>query len=268
MIQVRLGIASSLFAALRGKHEATAQHCLRVALACSAWAEKIGLSDRQRDELELAALLHDIGKIAVPDEILWKPGSLTPQQAEMMDTHWHTGLDILRASCALPEVLDIVVHARSWFDGTRHRQEMVGEEMPLGARMLAIVDAFDAMLSDHVYRRALSLERAYHELYRNTGTQFDPQLVVLFIRLFEGDQLNMQTVARQLAAGARSRDGQLTLAAQRQAALGERLVSRPGFAVPTKVARQFVGRRRVSRQYRQDHALEPRRRAAHRYFGS
>ena len=63
--------------------------------------------------------------------------------------------------------------------------------------MLAIVDAFDAMLSDHVYRRALSLERAYHELYRNTGTQFDPQLVVLFIRLFEGEQLTTQTVARR-----------------------------------------------------------------------
>ncbi len=153
LVQVRLGIASSLFAALRGKHEATAQHCLRVALACSAWADKIGLSDHQRDELELAALLHDIGKIGVPDEILWKPGSLTPQQMEMMDSHWQTGLDILRASCALPEVLAIVVHARSWFDGTRHRQELVGEEMPLGARMLAIVDAFDAMLSDHVYRR-------------------------------------------------------------------------------------------------------------------
>src|SRR5581483_9641238 len=73
LAQVRMGVATGLFTALRGKHEPTARHCLRVALGCSSWAQKIGLSNEQRDEVELAALLHDIGKIGVPDNILMKP---------------------------------------------------------------------------------------------------------------------------------------------------------------------------------------------------
>jgi diguanylate cyclase (GGDEF)-like protein/putative nucleotidyltransferase with HDIG domain len=197
LIQVRLGIASSLFAALRGKHEPTAQHCLRVALACSAWAQKIGLSDAQRDELELAALLHDVGKIRVPDDILMKAGALSPRETAIMDTHWQTGLEILRESCALPGVLEIVTYARSWFDGSKNRMELMGEQIPIGARMLTVVDAFDAMMSDHVYRRSLSLERAYNELYRHAGTQFDPQFVMLFIKLFEANQFQMQEVAQR-----------------------------------------------------------------------
>ncbi|HEX4150376.1 MAG TPA: HD domain-containing phosphohydrolase, partial [Pirellulales bacterium] len=197
LIQVRLGIASSLFAALRGKHEPTAQHCLRVALACSAWAQKIGLSDAQRDELELAALLHDVGKIRVPDDILMKAGALSPREAAIMDTHWQTGLEVLRESCALPGVLEIVTYARSWFDGSKHRMELTGEQIPIGARMLTVVDAFDAMMSDHAYRRSLSLERAYNELYRHAGTQFDPQFVMLFIKLFEANQFQMHDVARR-----------------------------------------------------------------------
>ncbi|HEX3656948.1 MAG TPA: diguanylate cyclase [Pirellulales bacterium] len=197
LIQVRLGIASSLFAALRGKHEPTAQHCLRVALACSAWAQKIGLPDTQRDELELAALLHDVGKIRVPDDILMKAGALSPRETAIMDTHWQTGLDILRESCALPGVLEIVTYARAWFDGSKNRMDHVGEQIPVGARMLTVVDAFDAMMSDHVYRRSLSLERAYNELYRHAGTQFDPQFVMLFIKLFEANQFQMHDVARR-----------------------------------------------------------------------
>lgn len=197
LVQVRLGIASSLFAALRGKHEPTAQHCLRVALACSAWAQRIGLDGSQRDALEVAALLHDVGKVAVPDEILMKSAALSTRETVIMDAHWDVGHDILRQSCALPEVLDIVHYGRSWFDGTRHSRDRIGEQIPLGARMLAIVDAFDAMMTDHSYRRSLSLERAYHELYKNTGTQFDPALVALFIKLFECEQLNLSAAARR-----------------------------------------------------------------------
>src|SRR5689334_6723330 len=80
LVQVRLGIASSLFNALRWKHEPTAKHCLRVAMACSAWVQRIGLPAERRDEIEVAALLHDLGKIGVPDQILTKPGPLTEQE--------------------------------------------------------------------------------------------------------------------------------------------------------------------------------------------
>ncbi|MBS0210869.1 MAG: diguanylate cyclase [Planctomycetes bacterium] len=187
LAQVRLGIASGLFAALRGKHEPTAEHCLRVALGCSTWAARIGLPTEQRDEIELAAILHDIGKIGVADSVLLKPGALSVHELAQMDAHWQTGLEILRSCCSSPAVLEIVRYARSWYDGSKHRQELLGDQIPLGARMLAICDAFDAMMSDHVYRRALPLERAYNELYTNAGKQFDPALVVLFIKLHDLD---------------------------------------------------------------------------------
>jgi diguanylate cyclase (GGDEF)-like protein/putative nucleotidyltransferase with HDIG domain len=193
LVQVRLGVATGLFTTLRAKHEPTAQHCLRVALGLSTWAEKIGLSHEQRDEIELAALLHDIGKIGIPDNILMKPGSLTSQEMSVMDGHWQIGNEILRSCCVAQGVLDMVSYARSWFDGTKGKVAVVGDRIPLGARMLSIVDAFDAMMSDHVYRPAMSLERAHNELYRNAGTQFDPSLVLLFIKLYELDEFRIQT---------------------------------------------------------------------------
>ncbi|HWB01075.1 MAG TPA: diguanylate cyclase [Pirellulales bacterium] len=189
LAQVRLGVASSLLAALRNKHEPSAQHCVRVALGCSAWASMIGLPEDQRDEIEVAAALHDIGKIGIPDALLCKPDSLTAQEMAIMDRHWTMGREILQCSCASPRILEILQYARSWYDGSRHRVDVTGDDIPLGARMLAIVDAFDAMMSDHVYRRSMSLERAYNELYTNAGTQFDPALVVLFIKLHDFDGL-------------------------------------------------------------------------------
>lgn len=198
LAQVRMGVATGLFTALRGKHEPTARHCLRVAMGCSSWAQKIGLSNEQRDEIELAALLHDIGKIGVPDNILMKPGSLTAQEFATMDGHWQTGHDILRSCCASKAIIDMVSYARSWFDGSKGKLSAVGDQIPLGARMLAIVDAFDAMMSDHVYRPAMSLERAHNELYTNAGKQFDPSLVLLFIKLYEADEFALhENVSRR-----------------------------------------------------------------------
>jgi diguanylate cyclase (GGDEF)-like protein len=186
---------------LRWKHEPTARHCLRVTMSCSIWSARMGLSDADRDELELAALLHDIGKIGVPDAILTKPGPLTPQEAAVMDGHWLMGREILQSTCASQGVLDIVAGAASWYDGSRAHLEYDCETPPVGARMLSVVDAFDAMMTDHVYRRALSRERAFNELYRCGGTQFDPELVKLFTQFQEGDQLKLsETVAQRWLA--------------------------------------------------------------------
>lgn len=198
LIEVRLGVASSLYRALRWKHEPTARHCLRVTLGCSSWSNRMGLSTDETDEIEVAALLHDVGKIGVPDSIITKPGPLTPQEAAIMDSHWLMGREILQSSCASPAVLAIVGAASTWYDGSRSHVEHSGQGLPLGARMLAIVDAFDAMMSDHVYRRAFSRERAFNELYRCAGTQFDPELVKLFTELHEFDQHKLhETVARR-----------------------------------------------------------------------
>ncbi|HET6883197.1 MAG TPA: diguanylate cyclase [Pirellulales bacterium] len=197
LVEVRLGVAGSLYRALRWKHEPTARHCLRVTLGCSAWSTRVGLSAAEHDEIELAALLHDIGKIGVPDGIITKPRPLTPQEAAIMDGHWQMGQEILRSSCASPGVLDIVAAAASWYDGSKAHVERSGA-LPLGGRMLAIVDAFDAMMSDHVYRRAFSRERAFNELYRCAGTQFDPELVKQFTETHEFDLTRLrETVARR-----------------------------------------------------------------------
>jgi diguanylate cyclase (GGDEF)-like protein/PAS domain S-box-containing protein len=194
LVQVRLGLASSLFAALRAKHAPTAAHSVRVALSCSAWAASLGHSESQRDELEVAALLHDVGKIGVPDEILHKTTKLTGDEFALVERHRHVGSDILRACCTSDTVLSVVEYAGAWFNGRREGYDLFGSQLPLGARMVAIVDAFDSMTSEHVYRRAMSRERALAELYEFAGTQFDPQLVQEFCDFIAGDQVKLQAV--------------------------------------------------------------------------
>jgi diguanylate cyclase (GGDEF)-like protein/PAS domain S-box-containing protein len=208
LIQVRLGIASSLFAALRAKHAPTAHHSLRVALGCSAWGAMLGLSDAQRDELEVASLLHDIGKIGVPDHILLKPAPLTADEYHIVERHRQVGADILRSCCTSANVMQIVQYAGAWYDGSREGHELEGDEIPHGSRLVAIVDAFDAMTSDQVYRRALSHERALAELFEHAGTQFDPRLVQEFCGYVNADQVKLQsTIARRWLKDLRQTEG-------------------------------------------------------------
>ena len=187
LVDARLGVASSLFTALRCKHGPTAHHCLRVALGCSAWATALEVPQAYRVALEVAALLHDVGKIGVPDSILLKPGKLSADEAEIMAHHRQRGVEILSSCCTTPEVLEIVRYATAWYDGSRHDLECTGNESPLGARMLAIVDAFDSMITDHVYRPARSRERALADLFAGAPAQFDPKLVRSFHDVFSGD---------------------------------------------------------------------------------
>jgi len=193
-----LGVAASLFRALRSKHAPTAAHSLRVALACSAWALELELDAQERDHLEIAALLHDVGKIGVPDCILLKPGKLGPDELALMDRRELAGLDILRSCCSVPEIVEIVRLCHAWFDGSRPGQALSGREIPLGARMLSIVDAFDSMTTDQVYRPALSRERALNELFGCAGTQFDADLVKLFGQQTDNEQLDERVTRRWL----------------------------------------------------------------------
>lgn len=183
LAQVRLGLAASLFFAMRAKHPPTARHSLRVAIGCSSWSMLLQLPTRERDEIEVAALLHDVGKIGVPDDILMKPGKLNEEECVIMDAHRQTGLEILRGCMASDRILEIVAHCGSWFQGSADGLDTsarYGHAIPLGARMISILDAFDAMTTDHVYRRAMSQERAMAELFEFAGRQFDPQLVNSF----------------------------------------------------------------------------------------
>ena len=192
LVEARLGVASGLFTAMRVKHEATAMHCLRVALGCSAWSLLRDMTSEQRDALEIAALLHDVGKIGIPDVILLKPGKLGVEEAAKMEQHKLLGQQIIAACCTSGDVLEILHYSTAWFDGSHEREDVLeGEDLPLGARMMAIVDAYDSMMTDHVYRRALPRERAIAELYDGGGTQFDPELVAEFCSLTESDHMRL-----------------------------------------------------------------------------
>jgi diguanylate cyclase (GGDEF)-like protein/PAS domain S-box-containing protein len=193
LVQVRLGIAASLFAALRAKHAPTAAHSLRVALGCSSWASMLNIPSPLRDEIEAAALLHDIGKIGVPDAILSKASKLSDDEVAAVERHRHFGVDILRQCAASQSLLDVVRYAPGWYDGSKPGFDLAGEELPPGARMIAIVDAFDAMTTDRVYRRALSRDRALAELFECAGSQFDLKLVKHFCELVSGDQAKFQS---------------------------------------------------------------------------
>jgi len=198
LVHARLGIASSLFTSLRCRHAGSAAHCLRVALGCSSWALALKLPAESCDHIELAAMLHDVGKIGVPDGVLLKPGKLSASEISIMDRHRMMGLEILAGVCLSKEVINIVRYAPAWYDGNHGNFDLTGPELPLGARMLAIVDAFDSMTTDSVYRRALSRERALSELFNHAGTQFDPDLVKQFCKLYDTDQLRIHTkVARR-----------------------------------------------------------------------
>jgi diguanylate cyclase (GGDEF)-like protein/PAS domain S-box-containing protein len=188
LVQSRLGIASGLFAALRAKHPPTASHCLRVALGCSSWATLLELDAETRDSLEVAALLHDVGKIGVPDKVLLKPGRLATEEVALMSRHAARTTEILASSGVPQPLLEIVHYSRLWYAGHGTQQERSGDDLPLAARMLSIVDAFDSMTTDHVYRPAKSRERALAELFECAGSQFDPELVHSFENLFSQDQ--------------------------------------------------------------------------------
>ena len=197
LAQVRLGMANSLFTAMRCRDAATASHSLRVALGCSAWSMAIELPEPQLDSIEVAALLHDIGKIGVPDGVLLKPGALLAEERTLMDRHLPFGLEILASCCASPEILEIVRHSGTWFDGSRPPTQRRGKELPQTARMLAIVDAFDSMTTPQVYRPAMSRDRAIQELCDFAGSQFDPELVVQFAELNTDQQPLCQRVGRR-----------------------------------------------------------------------
>lgn len=196
----RLGIASSLFTALQCKHAATASHSIRVALTCSAWAVRLDFDERQREQLEIAALLHDVGVISMPDQVLLKPTRLDSDEAAIIIRARTMSLEILRYSCTSTEILEIVENVATWYDGSRSSPMLSDEQIPLAARMIAVAEAFDAMTTDHVYRPALSQERAMAELFRCAGSQFDPILVRQFVEMLECDrgQLRKQVATRWL----------------------------------------------------------------------
>jgi HD-GYP domain-containing protein (c-di-GMP phosphodiesterase class II) len=145
-------------------------------------AEHLGFDRKRVEMLETAAVLHDIGKIGVSDHVLRKRGSLTPAERREVNNHAALGERIL-AGTSLHEVLPWILSHHERWDGTGYPTGLTGEEIPYEARILAVCDAFDAMTSDRPYRSALSCAAALQEIDLNMGTQFDPVIAEVFIRM-------------------------------------------------------------------------------------
>lgn len=163
----------------------TSDHSERMARLAVAVARQMGLDEETVNHIRLAALLHDIGKIGVPDAILRKPGPLNEEEWAIMKTHPEIGAEIVAPIRKLHPVVEIILAHQERYDGTGYPRGLKGEEIPLGARILAVVDAYSAMTENRVYRKARSPEEAIAELKRCAGTHFDPQVVQAFLRVWE-----------------------------------------------------------------------------------
>jgi len=141
--------------------------------------------DEAEEEVLLAGiLLHDIGKIFTPKEILYKPGPLSDEEKEIMRRHPVDGAEVLERIAGLSSMANNVRYHHEWFDGSGYPEGRKGEEIPLGARIASVVDAFDAMISDRPYRKGMPVEQAIEELKKGRGTQFDPKVVDVLISLY------------------------------------------------------------------------------------
>ena len=163
------------------KDKATQGHCHRIERLAIQTGEQLGLSGDQLITLSYAAYLHDVGKTKVPDEILNKPGPLTDAEWKEMRKHPDYGAEMLREKDFLKDAAEIVRAHHEHYDGTGYPRGLKGEKIPIEARIIAVVDAYDAMMSDRPYRKARTKEQALEELKKNAGTQFDPRVVNAFM---------------------------------------------------------------------------------------
>ncbi len=167
---------------LDAREEQTGKHSKRVRELAVALAQELGLTSEEQEHVASGAFLHDIGKIAIPDNILLKPGPLTDEEWVIMKTHSQTGYDILRSSQFLQDAAQVVYQHHEHWDGSGYPQRLKGDDICLGARIFAVIDAYDAMRSERVYRKAIPHTEAAAEIVANAGKQFDPNVVEAFQR--------------------------------------------------------------------------------------
>jgi len=180
-----LGAVKALAEALEAKDPYTNGHTKRVTELAVTLARESGMSEEYQDRIRLAGLVHDIGKIGVPEEILHKPDRLTEQEFDFIKEHPEIGERILKPIIRDPVVLAIVRHHHERFAGGGYPEGLAGEDIPLGSRLLCVADAYDAMTSCRPYRDAMHPDKAKSQLLANRGIQFDPELVDLFMTLDE-----------------------------------------------------------------------------------
>jgi putative nucleotidyltransferase with HDIG domain len=182
----------ALGSALDLKDAETEGHCQRVTAFCISIAKAMPVPDLYLPILARAAFLHDIGKMAIPDGILRKPGPLTDEEKQIMRKHCEIGYNMLIRIPFLRDAAEIVLAHQEFFNGSGYPRGLKGDQIPLGARIFTIADSLDAMISDRPYRKALPLAHARGEIKRCSGTQFDPQVVEIFLSIPEQHWLTLR----------------------------------------------------------------------------
>ena len=188
-------MVQTLALTIDAKDRYTNGHSFRVARYAVALAKAMGWPQEEIRDLAQEALLHDVGKIGIPDSILNKPGKLTREEFTVIQSHTVTGSSILSRSESLQDAAQVARYHHERYDGKGYPEGLSGEDIPRHARAVAIADAFDAMHSDRIYRKGLSLEVIRSELLKGRGTQFDPQMLTAFLGLLDAGTL--ESIAAQ-----------------------------------------------------------------------
>lgn len=180
-----VGTIRALADALDAKCDYTAGHSLRVSRIAVLIGRQMGLPEDTLRDIELGGILHDIGKIGVPESILWKPDKLTAEERSIMSRHPVKSAEIIGDLKGLVRAREYVKHHHEFFDGSGYPDGLVGDSIPIGARIILVSDAYDAMTTDRPYRKAIGHVRAIEELRKLAGTQFDPVVVSNLLSLTE-----------------------------------------------------------------------------------
>lgn len=183
LVSLSEGIAEAFLKALEFHEQYTAKHSETVRNYALKMARKLNLSQRETQLIGCAAMIHDLGKLAIPRTILNKPEKLSPEEFELVKQHPIVASEIVKRIKGLEDLATIIRHHHEKWDGTGYPDRLAEGSIPLGARIICIADAFEAMTSDRPYRKALSVERAVEELTKNAGKQFDPNLVKIFLEI-------------------------------------------------------------------------------------
>jgi HD-GYP domain-containing protein (c-di-GMP phosphodiesterase class II) len=199
-----LGMVEALTASIDAKDRYTCGHSERVGLMASALARAMGMKPEEAERVRVAGLLHDVGKIGVPEAVLTKPGRLTEAEFEQMKRHPAIGYRILRDMPSLEDILPGVLHHHERWDGRGYPDGLAGEKIPHIARLLGVADAFDAMSSTRSYRAAMPRQKVLSEVLRCAGEQFDPEMARAFVQLdlSEYDRLTSRHMDRDREARA------------------------------------------------------------------
>lgn len=177
----RQSVVRALLLMMQGKHAPTREHMEKVSRYSGLLGRELGMSAAGVARVELAGLLHDVGKVAIPDHILTKPGPLEMAEARYMMRHAEIGAALVLAVGCLDDVSASIRYHHEWHDGRGYPDGLAGEEIPLEARMIAVADAFDTMTTPRPYRRPVSILDALEEIERCAGTQFDPVPAEAFV---------------------------------------------------------------------------------------